>query len=77
MRRHGTLRVNNIQYKHIAMSYRFLIAELTDQSFNPTALPPDVTGFRVRKAARGILIDGDKIALIHITKKNYHKLPGG
>lgn len=59
------------------MQSLFLLTELSDQSFHSDALPPDVTGFQVRKSARGILMDKDKIALINITKKNYHKLPGG
>lgn len=31
----------------------------------------------VRKAARAVLFDGEKIALLFVSKHNYHKLPGG
>lgn len=30
-----------------------------------------------RKAARAVLLEGKKIALLHVTKQKYHKLPGG
>ncbi len=33
--------------------------------------------FRVRKAARAILLDNEnKLALLHVKKRGYHKLPG-
>ncbi len=37
----------------------------------------EAQSFRTRQAARAILFDGQKIALLHVTKLNYHKLPGG
>ncbi len=38
----------------------------------------EVRGYRVREAARAIVTDADgKIALLHVSKKNYYKLPGG
>lgn len=33
--------------------------------------------YRIRGAARGVLIWGNKIALLNVTKHHYHKLPGG
>ena len=36
------------------------------------------TIYKERRAARAVLFDGDrKIALLNVTKNNYHKLPGG
>jgi 8-oxo-dGTP diphosphatase len=38
----------------------------------------EVKGYTVRKAARAIVIDeNNKIALLHVSKKGYYKLPGG
>lgn len=34
--------------------------------------------YRVREAARAIVTDADgKVALLHVSRKNYYKLPGG
>lgn len=52
------------------MANKFLIAEIKDAD-------KDITGYMARKASRGILLWGDKIALLNVTKFNYHKLPGG
>ena len=52
------------------MDYKFLITEIKDAD-------KDISDYKVRKAARGILRWGDKIALLNVTKFNYHKLPGG
>lgn len=42
------------------------------------ATTDEIKNFRKRKAARAIVFDGDKkIGLLHVTKYNYHKLPGG
>ena len=38
----------------------------------------EIAGFWVREAARAIVFDGDgNVALLHATKNNYYKLPGG
>lgn len=38
----------------------------------------DKDAYHVRKAARAIILNGNaKIALLHVSQKNYHKLPGG
>jgi len=52
------------------VDYKYLIAEIKDSD-------SDVSEYKVRKAARGVLRMGDKIALLNVTKLNYHKLPGG
>ena len=33
--------------------------------------------YKIRKSARAVLFDGDKIAILHVSKYGYHKLPGG
>jgi 8-oxo-dGTP diphosphatase len=38
----------------------------------------DVSKFAIRKAARAVVFDDDnKIAILKVAKRNYHKLPGG
>lgn len=38
----------------------------------------EVLSYRTRESARAVVFDADgKIALLHVTKKNYYKLPGG
>ncbi len=37
---------------------------------------PDIN-YKVRKAGRAVLFAEDKVALLYVGKKNYHKLPGG
>lgn len=38
----------------------------------------EALSYRVREAARAVVFDANgKIALLHVTKKNYYKLPGG
>lgn len=54
-----------------------VIIEIKDQDWNPDYVTPKDNEFLTRKAARGILIDNGKIALLHVSKLNYHKLPGG
>ncbi|MDP3997265.1 MAG: NUDIX domain-containing protein [bacterium] len=46
---------------------------------NPENLSKDVTdSFHIRKAARAVLFDSEgKVALLHVKKHGYHKLPGG
>ena len=36
-----------------------------------------VAAWKERRAARCVLKRGDKIALLHVQKRSYHKLPGG
>ena len=46
---------------------------------NPeNASEEEVRSYRIREAARAIVIDANgKIALLYVSKKNYYKLPGG
>ena len=46
---------------------------------NPeSATEEEVKTWKVREAARGIVIDDDgKVAMLHVSKNNYYKLPGG
>ena len=46
---------------------------------NPeNATTREVATYRVRKAARAVVVDGEgTIALIHVSEHNYYKLPGG
>lgn len=54
-----------------------VIIEIKDTDFNPDYVSPAESEYKTRKAARGVLINDGKIALLHVTKLNYHKLPGG
>lgn len=57
---------------------RYIIAEISDKNFYQNYISPlRSEEYQLRKAARGILIKDNTIALLHVTKKNYHKLPGG
>ena len=46
---------------------------------NPESVSEEETkNYRVREAVRAIVVDEDgKIALLHVSKSNYYKLPGG
>jgi len=55
----------------------YIITEISDKEFDPCFLPQDIDKYHVRKAGRGVLLRDGKIALLNVTKKNYHKLPGG
>ncbi|MFA6386529.1 MAG: NUDIX domain-containing protein [Candidatus Paceibacterota bacterium] len=38
----------------------------------------EVANYKVREASRAVVLDSEgKIALLHVTKENYYKLPGG
>ena len=54
-----------------------VIIEIKDTYFNKDYVSPKESEFITRKASRGILINNGKIALLHVSKLNYHKLPGG
>jgi 8-oxo-dGTP diphosphatase len=51
-----------------------LLLELRDEG---VGLIPEKTKMKQRIAARAVLLKGSKIALLHVAKHNYHKLPGG
>jgi 8-oxo-dGTP pyrophosphatase MutT (NUDIX family) len=46
---------------------------------NPeNALEEEVKNYRVREAARAVVVDEDgMVVLLHVSKDNYYKLPGG
>lgn len=51
---------------------------LTELDINPDASVVDTAGFWERRAARAVVFDDDgRVALLHVTKHGYHKLPGG
>jgi ADP-ribose pyrophosphatase YjhB (NUDIX family) len=52
------------------MNHKLLIIELQDGQ-------KDLNQYKVRRAARGVISWGNKIALLNVTKCHYHKLPGG
>src|SRR5581483_10022630 len=58
-------------------SSQVLITEIFDKDFDSEYEISDVREYRVRRAARGIVVHKDKIALLNSTKENYHKLLGG
>jgi len=51
-----------------------LILELKDED---VGMHSDKVKMKKRTAARAILLKNNKIALLHVTKDGYHKLPGG
>jgi ADP-ribose pyrophosphatase YjhB (NUDIX family) len=59
------------------MKNKTLVREIFDTDFDPKYEMGDLWKYGIRRASRGILIKNDKIALLNVTKSNYHKLPGG
>ena len=51
-----------------------LLLELKDDDIG---VRPRKIKTEIRSAARAVIFSGNKIALLHVTKNNYHKLPGG
>jgi ADP-ribose pyrophosphatase YjhB (NUDIX family) len=54
-----------------------LIAELHEKDVLGAESGTAATAYSLRRAARAIVSDGDRIALMHVSMKGYHKLPGG
>ncbi len=55
-----------------------LLKTISDQDFDSTSKSCSRAGYRTRQAARAIVFDDEgKIAILSVTKKSYHKLPGG
>lgn len=55
-----------------------LIKTITEEDFGRISTPEKWTTYPIRTGARAILVDGkSRIALMHVTKHNYYKLPGG
>ncbi len=59
------------------MNNKILIREISDTDFDPKHQMSNLASFNIRRASRGILLNNDNIALLNVTKQNYHKLPGG
>lgn len=53
------------------------IATIYCQDVYPGAPLVDVTGFDVREAARAVVFDGQKVALLYAATHGFYKLPGG
>lgn len=56
---------------------RYIICEISDQTLHSEYPLSDISDYHVRKCSRGILLNKGKVALLNVTKENYHKLPGG
>jgi 8-oxo-dGTP diphosphatase len=56
---------------------KVLIKEIFDTDFDLGCSMSDLGLFKIRRASRGIVVRGDKIALLKVAKYNYHKFPGG
>jgi 8-oxo-dGTP diphosphatase len=55
-----------------------VLAEIKEQDINPDAPTLDASGFHRRHAVRAVLLDAnDRVALLYVSKRGYHKLPGG
>lgn len=59
------------------MQNKILIREIFDTDFEPNYQMGNLSSFRVRRACRGVLVNEDRIALLNVTRYNFHKLPGG
>lgn len=55
-----------------------LLATITEQDCNPTAPVIDSSDFSRRASTRAVVLDAaGRVALLHVTKRGFHKLPGG
>jgi 8-oxo-dGTP diphosphatase len=55
-----------------------IIATLTEEDFNRTSTPEKWSSYRLRPGARAVLLNvRAEIALMHVSKLGYYKLPGG
>lgn len=54
-----------------------LLAVIRPKDVDPHAPDDDYATFVARTAGRAIIFDGDKVALIHVSKQDYYMLPGG
>ena len=59
------------------MKNKILIREISDMDFDPKHQMSSLDKYGIRRASRGILVNNGKIALLNVTRFNYHKLPGG
>ena len=55
-----------------------LILEFSDQNLNPAATAKNRDNYSQREAARAVMADAEgRIALLHVVKYGYYKIPGG
>jgi 8-oxo-dGTP pyrophosphatase MutT (NUDIX family) len=55
-----------------------LLGEFYEKNHDPTLSPAEEVCYKVRKAARAVIWNSAReVALIFVSKYNYHKLPGG
>lgn len=59
------------------MSNDTILLEIKDIDFDPAYIMSDVSQYNLRTAARGLVVSGNKLALLFVSKFNYYKLPGG
>lgn len=54
-----------------------LLAEIQEKDLGMTESNRDIE-YKIRRAARAVIFDeSGKMALLHVTKDGYHKIPGG
>lgn len=59
-------------------SIQHVLAEIRDSDFKKDYVSPfRIQDYDIRHCARGILLRDDKLAILYVSKWNYHKLPGG
>lgn len=54
-----------------------LLASIYPEDVDSSVSGVDYSAFKTRPAGRAIVLDGDKVALIKVSKHNYYMLPGG
>jgi 8-oxo-dGTP diphosphatase len=54
-----------------------LYLTISDTDFDPSFVMGDVSNYATRIASRGIVADGESIALLNVSKLAFYKLPGG
>lgn len=54
-----------------------LLASFQGRDVDPAAPVTDVSGYKPRTAGRAIIFDGEKVALLFVSKSSYYTLPGG
>lgn len=50
---------------------------ISDTDFDPSYVMGDAANYATRIASRGIVVDGENIALLKVSKLGFYKLPGG
>ena len=58
------------------MVYRLYLT-FSDTDFDPSYVMGDVARYATRITSRGIVVDGENIALLYVSNLGFYKLPGG